>query len=81
MEALPQSHRLIKGKRIIFVTNNSTKSRADYCKKLQGLGIPATTVRLPTCASQLNLIGRSLLVLVLRRRLHLENLEAASRKT
>lgn len=31
-----------KGKRIIFVTNNSTKSRADYKKKLDALGIPAT---------------------------------------
>ncbi|EEQ88524.1 hypothetical protein RJZ56_000270 [Blastomyces dermatitidis] len=30
-----------KGKQIIFVTNNSTKSRADYKKKLDGLGIPA----------------------------------------
>ncbi|EEH10692.1 4-nitrophenylphosphatase [Histoplasma capsulatum G186AR] len=30
-----------KGKQIIFVTNNSTKSRADYKKKLESLGIPA----------------------------------------
>ncbi|RMJ24354.1 4-nitrophenylphosphatase [Aspergillus sp. HF37] len=31
-----------KGKRVVFVTNNSTKSRADYIKKLESLGIPAT---------------------------------------
>ncbi|KAL9605474.1 MAG: hypothetical protein Q9179_001348, partial [Wetmoreana sp. 5 TL-2023] len=31
-----------KGKQIVFVTNNSTKSRADYKKKLEGLGIPAS---------------------------------------
>ncbi|KAL4796990.1 HAD-like domain-containing protein [Aspergillus venezuelensis] len=31
------------GKQVVFVTNNSTKSRADYKKKLEGLGIPATT--------------------------------------
>lgn len=33
------------GKQIIFVTNNSTKSRADYQKKLQAMGIPAEVVR------------------------------------
>jgi ribonucleotide monophosphatase NagD (HAD superfamily) len=31
-----------KGKRVFFVTNNSTKSRAQYAKKLHGLGIEAT---------------------------------------
>ncbi|KAL2800840.1 HAD-like domain-containing protein [Aspergillus keveii] len=31
------------GKQVVFVTNNSTKSRADYKKKLETLGIPATT--------------------------------------
>ncbi|KAF3481589.1 4-nitrophenylphosphatase [Arthroderma uncinatum] len=30
-----------KGKSIVFVTNNSTKSRVDYRKKLDGLGIKA----------------------------------------
>ncbi|KAI1913135.1 p-nitrophenyl phosphatase [Ophidiomyces ophidiicola] len=30
-----------KGKQIVFVTNNSTKSRLDYQKKLEKLGIPA----------------------------------------
>jgi hypothetical protein len=34
------------GKQVVFVTNNSTKSRADYKKKLEKLGIPSTTVRL-----------------------------------
>lgn len=29
-------------KQVVFVTNNSTKSRADYRKKLEGLGIPST---------------------------------------
>ncbi|KAL4996421.1 HAD-like domain-containing protein [Aspergillus recurvatus] len=32
-----------RGKQVVFVTNNSTKSRADYKKKLEALGIPATT--------------------------------------
>lgn len=32
------------GKQVVFVTNNSTKSRADYCKKLESLGIPSTVV-------------------------------------
>lgn len=32
-------------KQVVFVTNNSTKSRADYRKKLEGLGIPSTVVR------------------------------------
>ena len=31
-----------RNKRVIFVTNNSTKSRADYKKKLESMGIPAT---------------------------------------
>lgn len=29
------------GKQVVFVTNNSTKSRKDYKKKLEGMGIPA----------------------------------------
>lgn len=35
------------GKQIIFVTNNSTKSRAEYQEKLQAMGIPAEVVRGP----------------------------------
>ncbi|KZF25139.1 4-nitrophenylphosphatase [Xylona heveae TC161] len=31
-----------RGKQVVFVTNNSTKSRADYKKKLESMGIPAT---------------------------------------
>ncbi|KAL9601128.1 MAG: hypothetical protein Q9219_002727 [cf. Caloplaca sp. 3 TL-2023] len=31
-----------KGKQTVFVTNNSTKSRADYKKKLESMGIPAS---------------------------------------
>ncbi|OJJ48575.1 hypothetical protein ASPZODRAFT_130646 [Penicilliopsis zonata CBS 506.65] len=30
-----------RGKQVVFVTNNSTKSRVDYQKKLTGLGIPS----------------------------------------
>ncbi|KAG7733844.1 hypothetical protein KL948_001046 [Ogataea haglerorum] len=32
-----------KGKKVIFVTNNSSKSRADYVKKFEKFGIVATT--------------------------------------
>ena len=35
------------GKQVVFVTNNSTKSRVEYMKKLTNMGIPATVVRPP----------------------------------
>ncbi|KAI0480864.1 4-nitrophenylphosphatase-like protein [Xylariaceae sp. FL0804] len=31
-----------RGKRVVFVTNNSTKSRADYQQKLASMGIPSS---------------------------------------
>lgn len=42
-EGIPETIKLLrsKGKRTIFVTNNSTKSRQEYLKKLQKLGIPS----------------------------------------
>lgn len=38
------------GKQLVFVTNNSTKSRADYKKKFDKLGIPAEVVRMSLVA-------------------------------
>ena len=32
------------GKQLVFVTNNSTKSRADYKKKFDSMKIPAKVV-------------------------------------
>jgi len=34
----------VVGKRLVFVTNNSTKSRADYKKKFDKLGVPVEVV-------------------------------------
>lgn len=34
-----------QGKQLVFVTNNSTKSRADYKKKFDSMGIPCKVVR------------------------------------
>lgn len=34
-----------KGKQLVFVTNNSTKSRADYKKKFDKVGITANVVK------------------------------------
>lgn len=36
---------MISGKQLVFVTNNSTKSRADYKKKFDKVGITASEVR------------------------------------
>lgn len=35
----------LQGKRLVFVTNNSTKSRQGYTKKFQELGLNVTAVR------------------------------------
>lgn len=35
----------VQGKRLVFVTNNSTKSRQGYTKKFQELGLNVTAVR------------------------------------
>jgi hypothetical protein len=59
------------GKQIVFVTNNSTKSRADYKKKLEKLGIPSTTVRL---SESLRRLGQS------RGRVHRAKLTEENRK-
>ncbi|KAM0738610.1 hypothetical protein ACQRIT_006347 [Beauveria bassiana] len=43
-EGVPETLLLLrsKGKRIVFVTNNSTKSRQDYVNKIAGMGIEAS---------------------------------------
>ncbi|CAI6092088.1 hypothetical protein V2G26_013614 [Clonostachys chloroleuca] len=43
-EGIPETIKLLqsKGKRTVFVTNNSTKSREEYLKKLTKLNIPST---------------------------------------
>lgn len=43
-EGIPETLELLKskGKRTVFVTNNSTKSRQDYVKKLAGMNIQCT---------------------------------------
>jgi 4-nitrophenyl phosphatase len=41
------------GKQLVFVTNNSTKSRADYKKKFDKLGIPAEVVSLQSAPARL----------------------------
>jgi len=37
--------RAAQGKRLVFVTNNSTKSRAGYTSKFKSLGLNVTAVR------------------------------------
>jgi ribonucleotide monophosphatase NagD (HAD superfamily) len=34
----------VQGKKLVFVTNNSTKSRAGYLKKFTGLGLNVSAV-------------------------------------
>ena len=36
----------MQGKKLVFVTNNSTKSRAGYLSKFKKLGLNVTAVRL-----------------------------------
>jgi 4-nitrophenyl phosphatase len=38
------AHIIPPGKQLVFVTNNSTKSRADYKKKFDKMGITASEV-------------------------------------
>ena len=38
------AHGILSGKQLVFVTNNSTKSRADYKKKFDKMGITASEV-------------------------------------
>ena len=45
------THRNVPGKQLVFVTNNSTKSRADYKKKFDGMGISASEVHMPDQAT------------------------------
>ena len=63
------------GKQVVFVTNNSTKSRAEYIKKLTSMGIPAKVVRPPLSPleppAEDECPGRSLRLLLQRRSLHL----------
>ncbi|CAJ2510037.1 Uu.00g059370.m01.CDS01 [Anthostomella pinea] len=42
-EGIPETLEMLRsrGKRVVFVTNNSTKSRPDYQKKLTAMGIPS----------------------------------------
>jgi ribonucleotide monophosphatase NagD (HAD superfamily) len=44
------AHRTTLGKQLVFVTNNSTKSRADYKKKFDSMGISASEVNIPDYA-------------------------------
>jgi len=39
-----------KGKRLVFVTNNSTKSRAGYTSKFKSLGLNVSAARAPPAA-------------------------------
>ena len=40
----PVRHSTFQGKKLFFITNNSTKSRAGYLKKFQSLGLDVQAV-------------------------------------
>jgi ribonucleotide monophosphatase NagD (HAD superfamily) len=66
------------GKQLVFVTNNSTKSRADYKKKFDKMGITASEVCLDSQSCQkanqrkqlTDTTGGSLWLILQRRHLH-----------
>lgn len=51
----------LQGKRLVFVTNNSTKSRKQYGKKFESLGLDVSEVRFVTLFSHLFLFNCQLL--------------------
>jgi ribonucleotide monophosphatase NagD (HAD superfamily) len=72
-ESILHTNKPTAGKQLVFVTNNSTKSRADYKKKFEKLGIPAEVVRkqrFQCMAPADKMIGRSFRVVLQRRRIH-----------
>ena len=80
---LQQSLIRLLGKKLVFVTNNSTKSRADYKKKFDKLGIEAYEVSRPAFLGSavhrlINTEGRSLWVKLQRSNLYLSHPETRS---
>lgn len=67
------------GKQVVFVTNNSTKSRLDYKKKLDKLGVPATHVSAPIVGYMniavwlIDIPGGNIFLLLQRFHLHFSN--------
>lgn len=51
-QATPYISKMVQGKKLVFVTNNSTKSRAGYLSKFHKLGLNVTAVRAELSASQ-----------------------------